>query len=95
MGDEDKDLEIVEDWMDDDDWWPSQSPNYSDVETWIIEKSVEANTDDHISARINAKRELYLLKCKLDRVYNSLPRHPKQEREWDKQEVHRILKEGK
>lgn len=92
MGDEDN--EEIADWMDEYDthWSHSQSPTYSDVETWIIEKSVEAKTDGRISDRINAKRELYLLKCKLDRIYESLPKHPKQELEWDKQEVVRILK---
>lgn len=80
-------------WMGNSSW--THSPNYSDVETWLIEKSIEANKDQDPNRKINAKRELYLLKCKLERIYDALPKHPEQERDWDKQEVARILKEGK
>lgn len=80
-------------WMGSSSW--AHSPSYSDVETWLIEKSIEANKDQDPDRKINAKRELYLLKCKLERIYDSLPKHPEQERDWDKQEVARILKEGK
>ena len=110
MGNEDKDdifdLAEEENWLDPDtystnnyEWMGSSSwtasPTYSDVETWLIEKSIEANKDQDPKRKINAKRELYLLKCKLERIYDSLPKHPEQERDWDKQEVARILKEGK
>lgn len=104
MGDEDNDIfDIAEDdWLTSDtytnpnyEWFGSHSPSYSDVETWLIEKSIEANKEDHEARRIEAKRELYLMKCKLDRIYDSLPKHPKQELEWDKEEVVRILKEEK
>lgn len=101
MGDDDNTDDFLEhydepDWLSDHPYGYHQtSPNHSDVETWVIEKSIDAHNDQDESRRIEAKRELYLIKCKLDRVYESLPDHPEQEREWDKQEVHRILKEGK
>jgi len=68
------------------------SPSYSDVETWLIETGIIARSDKDEGRQIDAKRQLYLLKCKLDRVYDTLPKYPKQELDWDKQEVVRILK---
>lgn len=100
MGDEDSRDDFFEN-FDEPDWlsntpygYHQTPPDHSDIETWVIEKSIEAHQGSDKES-INAKRELYLLKCKLDRVYDSLPKHPKHEREWDKQEVHRILKGGK
>jgi len=97
MGDEDNN-DVFQN-FDEDEWltdgYSTTSPNYSDVETWIIEQAIEAQKAPTEGDRIEAKRQLYLLKCKLDRVYDTLPEHPKQERDWDKQEVHRVLKEGK
>ena len=107
MGDEDK-LEIIdiagsasEDaWLSQDystehyDWLGDQPISYSDIESWLLEKSIEATSSKHSERNIDAKRELYLLKCKVDRIYDSMPADVEQERTWDKEEVHRLLKGG-
>jgi hypothetical protein len=107
MGDEDK-LEIIdiagsasEDaWLSQDystehyDWLGDQPISYSDIESWLLEKSIEATSSNHSERNIDAKRELYLLKCKVDRIYDSMPTDVEQERTWDKEEVHRLLKGG-
>ena len=106
MGNEDDneiyDLADAEDWLNSDtfttpnyEWFGSGPTNYSDIETWLLEKSIEATSDKHLARRTQAKRELYLLKCKIERIYDSIPKDSVQERDWDKEEVHRILKEGK
>lgn len=109
MGDEDKDLDIVdydeeiEEWLNGD--YSSSYEfgsfttdgkyvSHSDMETWLIEKSIEAKSQ-YPNQRTQARRELYLLKCKIERIYNALPVEPTLERDWDKEEVHRILKDGK
>lgn len=109
MGNEDKDdifdLAEEQEWLNSDtystnyEWMGSSAwtsnPTYSDVETWLLEKSIEATSDNHLERRTQAKRELYLLKCKIERIYDSLPKDSALERDWDKEEVHRILKDGK
>jgi hypothetical protein len=76
------------------DWLGDRPISYSDIESWLLEKSIEATSSKHSDSNSSAKRELYLLKCKVDRIYESIPTDAKQERIWDKEEVHRILKKG-
>lgn len=108
MGNDDKDSifdtaeDKYEDWLNSEthtipeyEWFGTGPTSYSDIETWLLEKSIEATSDKHLERRTQAKRELYLLKCKIERIYDSIPKDSVQERDWDKEEVHRILKDNK
>ena len=78
---------------DDYDYAISKPTTIEDVEDWLDEQSIIANSLTSQYQAVEAKRELYILKSKINSLYSKLPSYPAVELEWDKEEVIRILKE--
>ena len=64
-----------------------------DVDQWLMATAMDARLGDDLDIAVEARRTLYKIKAKLDRMYDALPSFPEAEKQWSKQQLAETLQE--